>query len=268
MTHLTTSADGTPLAYETRGDGPPVVLVQGALCTRGVDAPLADLLAPDRTAVLYDRRGRGGSGDATAGRIPPTGVAEREVEDLAAVIDAVGGSAAVYGMSSGAALALRAAAAGLPVTRLAVYEPPFRPGDDGGDGDAEHAADVARLHELLAAGDRDGAVAHFIGGVGAPPEAVREMKAMPMWADFTALAPTLAYDHDVLGDGRLPAARLAEVSVPVLALAGGASWEWIRDAARRVAETVRDGRFALLEGQTHEVAPEAVAPALTEFLTA
>jgi hypothetical protein len=266
MTHLgTASADGTTLAYETLGDGPPVVLVQGALCTREVDAPLAELLAARRTAVLYDRRGRGGSGDATAGRIPPTGVAEREVEDLAAVIDAVGGRAAVYGMSSGAVLALRAAAAGLPITRLAVYEPPFRADDSD---DAEHAAGVARLHELLAAGDRDGAVAHFIGGVGAPPETIREMRATPLWAAFTALAPTLAYDYDVLGDGRLPAGLLAEVSVPVLALAGGASWEWIQDTARRVADGVRDGRFALLPEQTHEVAPDAVAPVLTEFLTA
>ncbi|WP_407561370.1 alpha/beta fold hydrolase [Streptomyces sp. 184] len=261
----TTSADGTPVAYETLGDGPPVVLVQGALCARTADAPLAELLAGRRTAVLYDRRGRGGSGDATAGRIPPTGVAEREVEDLAAVIEAVGGSAVVYGMSSGAALALRAGAAGLPITRLAVYEPPFRAGDGG---DEEYDAGVARLHELLAAGDRDGAVTHFIGGVGAPPEAIREMKATSLWAEFTALAPTLAYDYDVLGDGRVPAGRLAGVSVPVLALAGGASWEWIQDAARTVADTVRDGRFALLEGQTHEVAPEAVAPVLTEFFAA
>ncbi|WBB62875.1 alpha/beta fold hydrolase [Streptomyces sp. WMMC500] len=263
--HTATSADGTPVAYETLGEGPPVVLVQGALCARAVDAPLAELLAGRATAVLYDRRGRGGSGDATAGVIPPTGVAERELEDLAAVIGAVGGSAAVYGMSSGAALALRAAAAGLPITRLAVYEPPFRPDDSD---DAEHSAGVARLHELLAAGDRDGAVAHFVGGVGAPPETLREMRAMPMWADFTALAPTLAYDYDVLGDGRVPTGRLAGVAVPVLALAGGASWEWIQDAARRVADTVRDGRFSLLEGQTHEVAPEAVAPALREFFAA
>lgn len=263
--HLTESADGTPVAYETAGRGAPLVIVNGALCTRQAHAELAALLAERYTVCVYDRRGRGGSGDALEGRVPAKGVADREAEDLAAVVTTVAGPgmrAAVFGMSSGGALALRAASAGLPVTRVAVYEPPFRGADSS---DEEHEKDGAALTALLAAGDRDGAVAHFIGGTGAPPEVVERMRRSPEWAAFTALAPTIAYDYDVLGDGLLPTARLAAVDAPVLALAGSASWEFMHDAARGVAEAVPRGRFELLDGQTHEAAPEALAPVLAAF---
>ncbi|GAA1863313.1 alpha/beta fold hydrolase [Actinomadura bangladeshensis] len=255
------SKDGTPIACERTGSGPALVCVGGALNDRGSAAALAGLLAGGHTVLTYDRRGRGDSGDT-----PPYAV-DREIEDLAAVVDAAGGSAAVYGMSSGAVLALRAAAAGLPLTRLALYEPPFHAGHD--DRLLQSRAYNTELTGLLAEGRRGDALALFMGGVGMPPEMVAQARSAPMWPALEALAPTLAYDSAVMDDaegGAMPEGLIRRVTVPALVLAGGDSPAWMRDTARRVAALLPAGTDRVLDGQTHDVAPEALAPVLADFL--
>ncbi|MFE7384721.1 alpha/beta fold hydrolase [Streptomyces zhihengii] len=254
---LTTSSDGTAIACEQRGAGPALVLVGGALCTAASDAPLAGLLAADFTVYTYDRRGRGGSGDRA-----PYAV-EREIEDLAAVVALAGGEVMVHGMSSGAALALRAAAAGVPVRRLSVYEPPYATGPEAR---TAHLARTRRLRELLAEGRAGDALAEFLRAVGMPDEALYGLRRLPVWADMEKLAPTLVYDHEVLGDGTVPVDVLASVTDRVLVVDGGASPAPMREAARSVATALPRARHRTLTGQTHEVAPHILAPALAAFL--
>ncbi|MFJ3897602.1 alpha/beta fold hydrolase [Streptomyces sp. NPDC090083] len=258
MDKKTVSPDGTAVAYERIGAGSPVVLVGGAMTTGDGLLPLAAQLAHRFGAVPYDRRGRGASGDTA-----PFAVA-REVEDIAALIDAVGGSAALYGHSSGAALALHAAASGLPVTEVALYEPPFALDASGAKERAEY---TERLKELLAEDRRGDAVELFMALTGAPPEMIEGARRSPMWPGMEAIAPTLVYDDAVLGDGLVPVERLASLSVPVLTIAGGASPEWMRQAARNAADAARDGTYRVLDGQTHMVDPAVLAPLLTEFFS-
>ncbi|WEO95145.1 alpha/beta hydrolase [Streptomyces sp. FXJ1.172] len=260
MDKKTTSRDGTALAYAVTGQGPTVILVCGAMSTGGTVAPLAERLSDRCTAVVYDRRGRGESGDTK-----PYAV-EREVEDLAALIDAVGGEAALFGVSSGGALVLEAAAGGLPVRRAAVYEVPYADRLEGG---AEReAAYKERLHEALSEGRRGDAVELFLRLTGLGEEMIRGARQSPMWAGMEAVAPSLAYDDTVMGDGLLPRERLAAVSVPVLSVAGGASPQWMREAARAVADTVPQGTYRVLEGQTHMVDPQVLGPVLADYFTA
>ncbi|RSM97524.1 alpha/beta hydrolase [Nonomuraea sp. WAC 01424] len=256
-----TSADGTRIAFESSGDGHPVILLGGAFNDRTTVAPLAAALAPAFRAITYDRRGRGGSGDA------PAYAVEREVEDLAALIEQAGGSASVFGHSSGAILALEAAARGLPIARLAVYEPPYvvsdarsRPGDDF----------AGRLRALVEQDRRDDAVAMFLTeGADVPEQVVAGMRSEPVWNWFTGLAHTLPYDAAVSGPGQsLPAGRLAGITVPTLAIGGDRSPAWMLDAVRAVAEAVPGARHLVLPGQDHGVLgePEALRPALEDFL--
>ncbi|MFJ3308133.1 alpha/beta fold hydrolase [Streptomyces sp. NPDC086549] len=252
------SRDGTRIAYERRGRGPTVVLVSGAMSTGATVAPLAARLADRCTVVPYDRRGRGASGDTA-----PYAVA-REVEDLAALIEAVGGDAALYGISSGGALALEAAASGLPVRQVAVYEPPFAVHEDGAKERAEY---TRNLTEALAQGRRGDAVEHFLRLTGLAEGMIRGARQSPMWADMEAIAPTLAYDDSVMGDGLVPRDRLTAITVPVLAVAGRASPAWLREAARAVAEAAPEGTYRTLEDQTHMVDPDVLAPVLAEFFT-
>ncbi|MFF1547594.1 alpha/beta fold hydrolase [Streptomyces sp. NPDC058291] len=257
MDNKTVSRDGTELAYESAGQGPAVILVSGAMSTGGTMAPLAGLLADRFTVLRYDRRGRGESGDTA-----PYAVG-REVEDLAALIDAAGAeTAALYGVSSGGALALEAAAAGLPVSRVAVYETPFALDEDDARGRAEY---TANLTKALARDRRGDAVELFLRLTGLAEEMIQGARRSPMWAGMEAIAPTLAYDDAVMGDGRVPGERLASVGVPVLAVAGEASPPWLREAVRAVAEAVPDGAYRTLEGQTHMVDPSVLAPVLAEF---
>ncbi|MER6385550.1 alpha/beta hydrolase [Streptomyces sp. NPDC001127] len=258
MDKKTTSRDGTALAYQVTGQGPTVILVSGAMSTGGTLAPLAQRIADRCTAVVHDRRGRGRSEDT-----PPYEVA-REVEDLAALIDAVGGEAALFGVSSGGALVLEAAASGLPVRRVAVYEVPYADFLQGG---AEReAAYKEALTEALADGRRGDAVELFLRLTGLGEEMIQGARQSPMWAGMEAVAPSLAYDDAVMGDGLLPRERLAAISVPVLSVAGGASPEWMREASRAVAETVPQGACRVLAGQTHMVEPEVLGPVLAEFV--
>lgn len=253
------SADGTSIAYETTGSGPVVILIDGASCHRaaGPMRPLAAALADQVTAVAYDRRGRGESGDTL-----PFAV-EREIEDVAALIEAAGGSATLFGMSSGGALALAAAAALGPgaVTAVAVYEPPYLP-DDALPAAAEY---TRALREALARDDRAAAVELFYRRVGVPEAQLAGMRRSPYWAATEALAPTLAYDDAALGDSSAPDTLVAAIHVPVLGAAGGASPEFLRFGARAVADAAADGRYRELPGQTHDVAADALAPVLADL---
>ncbi|MET7287485.1 alpha/beta hydrolase [Streptomyces sp. NPDC005573] len=259
MEQKTTSRDGTSLAYQVTGQGPAVVLVSGALSTGGTLAPLAELLADTCTVVVYDRRGRGASGDTA-----PYAV-EREIEDLSALIGAVGGDAALFGMSSGGALVLRAAADGLPVRQAAVYEVPFMDFVTGGA--AQWAAYRKDLDRALADGRRGDAVALFLRLTALAEQMIERARHSPLWAGLEVVAPSLGHDAAVMDDGRMPLDLLASVGVPVLSVAGGASPEWIREAARAVAATAPDGMYAELDKQTHAVEPPALAPLLAEFFT-
>ena len=256
MDKKTISADGTSLAYASRGEGPPVILVSGAMSTGDTVAPLAEALADRFTAVVYDRRGRGESGDTR-----PYAV-EREVEDLVALIGAVGGEAALYGVSSGGALALRAAASGLPVRRIAVYEVPFAVYEGGAEERAEY---TERLTSALEQDRRGDAVELFLRLTGLGEGLIQGARQSPMWPGMESIAPSLAYDDAVMGDGLVPEARLASITAPVLSLAGGASPEWMREAARIVADTAPRGTYRVLERQSHMVEPEVLAPVLAEF---
>ncbi len=254
-----TSRDGTTIAFDQLGDGPPVILVCGASTDRMANAPLAALLAENFTVFNYDRRGRGDSGDT-----PPYAV-EREVEDLDAVIDDAGGSAFVYGTSSGGVLALEAAASGLAITKLALWEPPFIL-----DESLRPPADSARTYtELVSAGRRGDAVEFFMTKVvGLPPEFVAHARTQPFWQAQEALAHTLAYDATIMGDYSLPTERAASVAVPTLVIAGEASFPFMRETAQALANIIPDAQSRILEGQEHNVAPEALAPVLEEFFKA
>lgn len=257
------STDGTTIAFDRSGDGPPLVLVGGALSDRRAAVGLATLLAAELTVIAYDRRGRGDSGDT-----PPYAV-EREVEDLGAVIAAAGGSAFVFGHSSGAVLALEATARGVSVAKLALYEPPFVVDDSRPPLPEDY---VARLEGLLAAGERGEAVAYFMRvGPAVPEDMLAGMRRSPMWAGMEALAHTLPYDGRVMGDtmfGRpLPAGRWSSVAVPTLVMDGGASPAWQHSAARALADVLPDATYRTLEGQTHGFAPEVMVPELHGFFT-
>jgi pimeloyl-ACP methyl ester carboxylesterase len=256
-----TSADGTMIAYERTGRGPALVLVDGALCHRaaGPMRPLAALLRERFTVHVYDRRGRGESSDTT-----PYAVA-REVEDLQALIEEAGGEAYVYGISSGAALALTAAAAGLPISRLALYEPPFMAEVEDGARIKEY---TERLGELLGAGRAGDAVELFMTNVGVPAPAVAGIRAQPGWAMLEAIAPTLAYDDQVLGDGSVPRDLARAISVPALVLAGAAGPQSLQRAARATADALPTAEHRTLDGQTHDVSPDALAPVLAAFFAA
>ena len=256
------SRDGTPIAYETSGTGPALILVDGALCSRsfGPMPKLAPRLAKHFTVYMYDRRGRGESSD----RQPYS--REREVEDLAALIQEAGGSAFLLGLSSGGALALEAAASGLAIRKVAVYEPPYV-GASGHGGGAEHERQLGRL---LAAGDRGGAVKYFMTTmVGAPAAVVIIMRLMPwVWRKLQAVAHTLPYDAAVMNEFEVPTARFSTISVPTLVLHGSKTDARLQRAARSVAEAVPEAQSLTLAGQTHNVSPVVLAPAVVTFFTA
>lgn len=260
MTDYVTSADGTRIAYDRLGRGPAVVLIGGMFCARPATGDLAELLAERFTVVNYDRRGRADSGDT-----PPYAV-EREIEDVAALIAEAGGQAAVYGHSSGAGLALEAAAAGLPITRLVLHEPPYRSGEED-----ERAA--RELAEGVRAALKDGrpadAVKLFLTSSGMPPDMAEATSRNP---DMQAIAPTMPYDFEVMGNtargGAIPVDLVRSVAIPTLVLAGDASPPFFRDTAERLARLLPDGRVTVLQGQGHGAPADVVAPVVAPFLTA
>ncbi len=258
-----TSKDGTRIAYDRRGQGPAVILVDGALGYRGLGFgnPLAELLSRNFTVYCYDRRGRGESSNSKPFTI------DREVEDINALIDQAGGSAYVYGMSSGACLALEAAIRlGSRIKKLALFEPPYN-----SDPSALSAwkAYWTQLHELIAANRRSEAVDLFMRFVGTPTEMVQGMRNTPVWAMFEAVAPTLPYDAAEVGeDLAVPVERARAVHSETLILDGGLSLQYMpfmHATAVSLAEAIPHARQVTLDGQGHDIKAEVLAPALAEF---
>ncbi len=258
---VVTSKDGTHIAYDRQGQGPAVILVAGALCSRlGWSGPhLSNLLAPHFTVYNYDRRGRGDSGDTK-----PYAVA-LEVEDIEALVDAAGGSAFLYGHSSGAALVLEAAIQlGQKIKKLALYEAPYH-----GEAADQHAFKdyIEQLTEALAADRRGDAVAAFMQYVGIPTDQIEAMRQSPAWPQLESIAPTLAYDHTAIldEDSSIPTERIAVITAPTLVMHGGASFPFMDDTAQVLSKAIPHAKRYTLEGQTHDVAPEALAPVLMDF---
>ena len=254
------SKDGTSIGFERRGSGPALVLVDGAFCSRafGPSAKLAPLLARQFTVYTYDRRGRAGSEDTL-----PYAPA-REIEDLAAIVEAAGGSASLLGLSSGGALALEAAAQGLPIAKVIAYEPPYV--EDGGQDDGgRHERALARL---LADDNRGGAVKYFMRDmVGAPGAIVVMMRLMPwVWRKLVAVAHTLPYDAAIMRHFRVPRDTFAAIRTPALVMNGSKTDARLRSAARTVAGVIPGAQYRELAGQTHNVTPGVLAPAVAEFL--
>lgn len=260
-TQTVTSADGTRIAYQKAGSGPPLLIVDGALCYRsfGPAAALASELQQHFTVYTYDRRGRGESGDTK-----PYSV-QREVEDLQALITAAGGTVDMFGVSSGAALALEATTKVDGIAKLALYEAPFIVDDSH----APRLRFAETLDAFIAKDDRSGALKYFMKTVGAPSIMVTIMSLTPPWRKLKAVAHTLPYDAGVLGDlgeGRpLPARRWPAATMPVLVFVGGKSPEVMHSAQKAIADQLPDAALVTLPGQTHMVKAPVVAPKLIEF---
>ncbi|MPZ81297.1 MAG: alpha/beta fold hydrolase [Actinophytocola sp.] len=251
------SKDGTPIAYDKVGDGPPLVLVEGALNDMATTMPLAALLRRQFTVFAYDRRGRGASGDNA-----PYAV-EREIEDLASVIGEAGGSAYVFANCSGGSLALEAAACGVDVLGAVLYEPPYFV-----DGRTLPPNYSQRLRTCVAEGRRGDALELFMREtVQLPGDHVDDVKGGPIWPALQKMAHTLVYDDLVMGDSSLPAERMAHVTLPTLVIDGAESPEWARSSVQALVDALPGGRRYSLPGHTHFLVPEAVAPVISEFLS-
>ena len=258
------SRDGTRIAFEQLGSGPAMVLVSPALGDRSGNAKLAKVLSRNLMVINYDRRGRGGSTDTQ-----PYAV-EREVEDIAALIEAAGGPAHLFGSSSGAVLALEAAKRlGEKVKTLSMYEPPFIVDDTH----ALPADYLPHLHELIALGRRGDAVEYFMSRVvGVPDEMLAGMRSDPMWPALEAAAHTLPYDGEVMGDtmsGKpLPAHRWDAVTAPALVMVGGESPAWLHQAAQAITTVLPRAKLRVVEGADHSAvmsAPRDIATTMYGF---
>jgi pimeloyl-ACP methyl ester carboxylesterase len=262
------SKDGTLIAFDQSGDGPALILVGGTLEQRAMDTDTAKLaafpfLTQHFTVFHYDRRGRGDSTDWRPNAEQPYAV-EREIEDLGALIDEAGGSAFVSGISSGGALAMEAVIQlDGKIKKLAMYEAPYSNDPIYGQAVKEFRKQVK---EALAAGRRADAVALFIMFLGGTADQLDGIRQLPMWPMWEAVAPTIAYDVDLMGeDASIPSQRAARIAVPTLIMAGEKSDPSAHITAQALAKAIPQGQYRALEGQAHEVAPEALAPVLVEF---
>jgi len=258
---ITTSRDGTTIAFTKRGFGPPLIIVDGAFCYRenGPATELAKLLAQHFTVFTYDRRGRGESGDT-----PPYAI-EREIDDLRAIVDEAGGMADVVGVSSGAALALQAVANGANVKKLVLYEPPYV---TNGDRPKSQGDPKIHIQQLVSAGDRAGGVKFFLADVVGVPRPI--VLAMPVfmrrnWQRMEQVAHTLPYDLTICDDRSVLKERSASISVPTLVLGGEKSPTVLRDAVSAVAKALPNARSKCLAGQDHNFSAAIVAPLVVDF---
>jgi pimeloyl-ACP methyl ester carboxylesterase len=254
-----TSADGTPIAYHLAGSGHPLVFVTGAFNDHSRCAALAAELAGTATVVTYDRRARGESGDTRPYAI------DREVADLAAVIERAGAPAAVFGYSSGGVLALRAAAAGLPISHLVLFEAPF-----GFDGPARRGDLPDRLQALIDAGRPGDAVTLFqTEGIGLPAEVAAQLRQSPIWPLLEAMAQSTVYDATLTTELAVPTPDMAAVTTPTLVVNGARTWPGLVSAARTLAGILPQARHReVAEGMDHDIPVEATAAVVREFLAA
>jgi pimeloyl-ACP methyl ester carboxylesterase len=255
------SADGTRIAFDREGEGAALIVVCGATCDRALMRPTAHALAVRYDVINFDRRGRGDSDDTAPYAI------EREIEDIAALLAEAGGTASLYGHSSGSALVLHAAAAGLPVEALILHEAPYNPDDETmKEGSRAWSRELA---EMLAEGRHDDAMTAFMGQTGMPRDLIDGLRTTPRWAELEAMAPTLAYDSALMGDrdgGLVPIALAARVHAPALVLCGNDGPGWMIDVNRQLADVLPNARQRVLEGEGHVVDPEKLAPVVAEFL--
>ncbi len=250
------SKDGTPIAYDKVGEGPPIILIEGALNDLATTMPLAGLLRSRFTVFAYDRRGRGASGDTARYSV------EREIEDLASVIGEAGGSAYVFANCSGAGIALAAALSGVDLLGAVLYEPPYFVDRTLPPNYSE------RLRAFIAEGDRGGALELFMREtVRLPGDHVDDVKSGPMWPTLERMAHTLVYDDEVMGDSLLPAERFAQVTMPTLVIDGAESPDWARASVQALVDALPHGQRYSLAGHTHFLVPEAVAPVINQFLS-
>lgn len=257
------SKDGTTIAYDKIGNGPALILVDGALCYRasGPNGPLAQQLSQNFTVFIYDRRGRGDSNE----KLPYS--VEREVEDIEALINEAGESVFLYGISSGAALALEAASRISKIKKLALYEAPFIV-----DNSRPPVPDnyLEKLNELLRENRRGAMVKHFMRkGVGVPAFFVMMMQFMPVWSKLKSVAHTLPYDTILTVDYQkgkpLPDEAWNSITIPTLVISGSKSHTWMRNAMHSLANILPNAKYQTLEGQSHIVKPEVLAPMLVDF---
>jgi pimeloyl-ACP methyl ester carboxylesterase len=261
-----TSKDGTTIAYDRQGSGPAVILVGGGLVDRSENAPLAAELAESFTVYNYDRRGRGESGDTQPYAL------EREIEDIEALLAEAGGSAPLYGVSSGGALVIEAAAAGLAIEKIGMYEVPYMTSEEMSRRWRDY---VDELDAALAEDRRDVAAELFLRLVGTPDEGVAGVKSSPHWPGMKAIAHTLAYDAACLGDGEPPVERLEKLTQPALVATGGADPEdshmpamapdFFNRAGDAIAASVPEAERLTLDGQGHMADPKLMAPVLERF---
>jgi pimeloyl-ACP methyl ester carboxylesterase len=258
----TRSADGTLIAFEKQGQGPPLLLVDGALCHRGFGPMkgIAALLKKHFTVYIYDRRGRGESGDTAPWAL------DREVEDIEALLREAGGPAFVMGLSSGAALSLEAARRGAPIRRLALFEAPFVVDSEYSPIGSDY---LPALKSLVAGNKRGAAVKHFMRRVGVPRLMLAVMPLMPMWKKLKAVAPTLVYDISIVEPFQqghpLPADRWVHMTMPTLVIDGGKSPAWMRNGMQALSSVIPGARHETLPGQTHMVKAAVLAPVLSRF---
>ena len=253
-----TSSDGTRIAFERLGEGPALMIVGGSLADHRFYAPLANELAKSFTVYSFDRRGRGQSGDTE-----PYAV-EREVDDVGALIAHAEEPVLVYGHSAGSALALRAAASGLDIAKLALADPPFTPrGEDDEAAKAEHAEQAARIRELNDRGDYEGSAKFFLKDYGLSDEDLEAMFRSPAGEAMLDCARALPYDYAVLGDGLVPTELAAKVNVPTVILAA----EAMPETAQALAVAMPNARLRAMETSAHELPPEVLAPVLKEVFS-
>jgi pimeloyl-ACP methyl ester carboxylesterase len=253
-----TSSDGTQIAFERLGEGPALIIVGGSLADHQFYAPLANELAEHFAVYNFDRRGRGQSGDTEPY------VVEREVDDLGALIAYAKEPVLMYGHSAGSALALRAAASGLDIARLALADPPFTPrGEDEEAAKAEHAKQAAHIQELNDKGDYKGSAKFFLKDYGLSDEDLEAMFQSPAGEGMLDCARALPYDYAVLGDGLIPTELAARVNAPTLVLAA----EAMPETAQALADAMPNARFRAMEASAHELPPEALVPVLKEFFS-
>ncbi len=258
------SQDGTSIAYDRYGSGPALIFVHGATEHRAVSqtmTKLAELLAPDFTVYHYDRRGRGDSGDT-----PPYAI-EREIEDIDALIQVAGGSAYALGMSSGAVLTLRAAAHGIGLRKIALYEPPLILDDSRPPLPADY---VAQLNSMVQSGRRGDAVALFMtAAVGMPAEYVAPMRGEPFWPGIEAIAHTIAYDGAIMGNlmsgDPSVVGQWTTMQVPTLVIGGTGSPAFMQESAQALANALPNGQYEALADQTHDVDPTVLAPVIKQY---
>jgi pimeloyl-ACP methyl ester carboxylesterase len=254
----TFSKDGTQIAFNKTGLGPAVILVDGAFCSSkfGPMVKLAPLLEKNFTVITYDRRARGDSGDSK-----PYDV-QREIEDIDALIRVAGGSAFLFSVSSGAILAIRAAASGLNISKLALFEPPFVGNPKG----RRPATAEAELKTMITENRRGDAVNFYLRKVmGVPLFFTWILRLTPNWPKMKANAASLPYDAAVCGDFSVPKQLIGSVHIPTIVIDSTKSPNMLRDAARAVADLLPLGRQISLEGKIHDVPPKILAPVLEKF---